>query len=188
MARKADIKILKNQKYGNYKIFSNNTQKTKTGGNLLYECQCNICNKILYLRKDSLLRRVNKPKCLCSKNYGLHGFKGYKEIYSTFWTNLKYQAKCRKLEFSITIEEAWDLFLKQDRKCAYTNMVIKHSHSHKTKNGNTASLDRIDSSKGYTIDNVQWVDNRVNMMKWKLKEEEFLDLINKIHKFKRKTK
>ena len=37
----------------------------------------------------------------------------------------------------------------------------------------TASLDRIDSSKGYTEDNIQWVHKDVNQMKMDLPEQRF---------------
>jgi len=37
----------------------------------------------------------------------------------------------------------------------------------------TASLDRINSSKGYTLDNVQWVHKTVNIMKQGLSDEDF---------------
>jgi hypothetical protein len=36
-------------------------------------------------------------------------------------------------------------------------------------------LDRIDSSKGYTIDNVQWVHKIVNIMKHDVEEKEFFN-------------
>lgn len=39
----------------------------------------------------------------------------------------------------------------------------------------TASLDRINSSIGYTIDNVQWVHKKINMMKMDLSQEEFIN-------------
>lgn len=44
----------------------------------------------------------------------------------------------------------------------------------------TASLDRIDSSKGYIEGNVQWVHKYVNVMKWDFSMEEFLDICRKI--------
>jgi len=38
----------------------------------------------------------------------------------------------------------------------------------------TASLDRIDSSKGYVRGNIQWVHIAINFMKHSLPEEEFI--------------
>ena len=41
---------------------------------------------------------------------------------------------------------------------------------------NTASLDRIDSSKGYVKDNVQWVHKDINRMKWNFPQDKFVKL------------
>jgi hypothetical protein len=41
-------------------------------------------------------------------------------------------------------------------------------------------LDRIESEGHYTIDNVQWVHKTVNMMKWKISQEEFVYFCRKI--------
>lgn len=38
----------------------------------------------------------------------------------------------------------------------------------------TASLDRIDNTKGYTEDNVQWVHKIINKMKSDLTQEDFI--------------
>ena len=43
-------------------------------------------------------------------------------------------------------------------------------------NKNTASLDRIDSSKGYVEGNVQWVHKMINMSKQQYSQEEFIDM------------
>ena len=40
----------------------------------------------------------------------------------------------------------------------------------------TASLDRIDNTKGYTQDNVQWVHKDINRIKSDLSQEYFLTL------------
>jgi len=48
---------------------------------------------------------------------------------------------------------------------------------------NTASLDRIDSTKGYTIDNVQWVHTIVNRMKWNTDENEFIKWCDDIYEY-----
>ena len=44
----------------------------------------------------------------------------------------------------------------------------------------TASLDRIDSSKGYVIGNVQWVHKDINIMKNKFDNQYFIDMCKKI--------
>lgn len=82
---------------------------------------------------------------------------GYEEITGTRWGSIKGWAKDRGIDFLITIEQAWELFIKQDRKCALTGdiLVFAKNTIEALNNFTTASLDRIDSSKGYTLDNIQ---------------------------------
>jgi hypothetical protein len=83
-----------------------------------------------------------------------------------------------RVPVTVTIEYAWDLFLKQDKKCALSGISLEISGTGKY---NTASIDRIDSSKGYEPDNVQWVHKDINFMKGILSQEYFIDLCRKIH-------
>lgn len=116
-------------------------------------------------------------------------WKGYEEIAGTRWSSYQKGAELRGLVFSITIEYAWDLFLKQDRKCAISGMPIdfdlsldnlrKYGHQ-----GGLASLDRIDSKQGYIESNVQWVHKLVNRMKMDLDEVEFFSIVRQIYKHK----
>ena len=55
------------------------------------------------------------------------------------------------------------------------------------RGGQTASLDRIDSTKGYIEGNVQWVDKIVNAMKWNIPEKYFIEICKTIAK-NQKTK
>lgn len=103
-------------------------------------------------------------------------WKGYEEISGAYWRTVTYGATtARNLTFSITIQQAWNLFLKQDRRCAITGIKLMFAEFNKdfVEGHQTASLDRIDSSKGYALDNVWWVHKRVNMMKQSLSMEEF---------------
>lgn len=77
--------------------------------------------------------------------------------------------KSRGREFGITIEYIDDLYVAQNKKCAYTKLPISFEES-------TASLDRIDSSKGYVKGNVQWVHKDINRMKMSLSEDRFVEL------------
>jgi hypothetical protein len=75
------------------------------------------------------------------------------------------QARYRKREFDLTLEylkEIWDL---QKGKCIYTGIELKNWNYHGNNSIYTASLDRIDSSKGYVRGNVQFVSRNINLMK-----------------------
>ena len=72
----------------------------------------------------------------------------------------------------------WDIFEKQDKICALSGLPIEFETSQYGlwHGEGTASLDRIDSSKGYICGNVQWVHKDVNRMKQCFKEDRLLDL------------
>jgi hypothetical protein len=64
---------------------------------------------------------------------------------------------------ALTEEYLDELFLKQNFKCALSGIDIGFEKNHYA--GMSASLDRIDSSKGYAVGNVQWTHKFVNRMK-----------------------
>jgi hypothetical protein len=75
-------------------------------------------------------------------------------------------AKNRNIDWELTLE---DMFESYTGFCNLTNWKISIDYS-----GCNASLDRIDNSKGYTKDNIQWVHVMVNMSKNKYTQDEFL--------------
>lgn len=82
-------------------------------------------------------------------------------------------------EFNITLDYVLSIF---DGKCALSGEGIEFGKHWNKLSNQTASLDRIDSSKGYIVGNVQWVHKDVNFMKGQLTQERFLELCNKIKK------
>jgi len=81
-------------------------------------------------------------------------------------------AALRGICWDITYEYLADLLIEQDFKCALTDWDIDAMEVSK----NTASLDRIDSLKGYIEGNVHWVHKMVNMSKQQYTQEEFIDM------------
>lgn len=69
-----------------------------------------------------------------------------------------------------------ELRLKQNDICQLTGVPV----TWEPKKWNTGSIDRIDSSRGYTLDNIQIVLWPINMMKNDLTNDEALDIINLI--------
>jgi hypothetical protein len=137
-------------------------------GRVHWRCLCK-CGNIKDIMA-SHLKRGAVTSCGCNR-FGIgeesNSWKGYGQVSGRYWTRIKRGADERKLEFSISIEQVWMLFEAQDKKCALTGLDIILDKEQ------TASLDRIDSSKGYTIDNVQWVHKDINKMKMDLGQEIF---------------
>ena len=90
-----------------------------------------------------------------------------------YFHKLKGCALKRNLDFQLTREYLDELFEKQDKKCVYTKYDLFFGNN---QIRGTASLDRIDSSKGYIEGNVQWVHKDVNTIKWDLSHNRFLEI------------
>jgi len=96
-------------------------------------------------------------------------------------------ARHRGHQFDLTTKYLWDLFLKQNKRCIFTGRVLKFSPDICNKPQiQTASLDRIDSNKGYIKGNVQWSHKVVNVMKQGMVDAEFIGLCKEISKHRRR--
>lgn len=111
-------------------------------------------------------------------------WKGYKELSKTYFSSIINSAIHRGLSFDLQLQQIWDLFIKQNRRCALSGELILLGINGKRQ---TASLDRIDSSKGYTIDNVQWVHKSINKMKMDISDEQFINWCHKVSAFRKPT-
>lgn len=87
-----------------------------------------------------------------------------------------------KLEFNITRAYLKELWESQKGMCPYTNIQLVLPTIYETIKDITirASLDRIDSSKGYIKGNVQFISTAINYMKSTMTNEETINFINLI--------
>lgn len=142
----------------------------------VYICQCE-CGKICKSLYPALVDGQRKS-CGCSRTDGT--WTGVGEVSGTYWRRITRQCQIRQYEFNITKEYIWDLFLKQDRKCALSGLDLCFWVRGTKGTEQTASLDRIDSKKGYIEGNVQWVHKDINLMKNKFEVEKFKNLCRKV--------
>lgn len=83
---------------------------------------------------------------------------------------------------NIDIDFLRELYHKQEGKCAVSGIELTYKRHLGTKVLTNISLDRIDSKKPYTKDNVQFVCVGINLMKNNIDNEEFLNFFNEIKK------
>lgn len=76
------------------------------------------------------------------------------------------------LEQLIT-QQLWTLFQQQQQQCALSGRMIHFGTAEELQ---TASLDRIDSSRGYTPDNVQWIHKDFQWFKLNAQENLFISM------------
>ena len=181
--------MLVNTKFGRYTIISNDIKKDKAYRKY-YFCRCE-CGTEKWVLKY-YLEKTDNPQCYsCArkqvainaiktrrKNGNLH--RGVGIINRTIVNAFKHSAIRRNIEWALDIEYLHDLFIKQNKKCALSGLDITFCEDLKDgkydfKEG-SASLDRIDSSKGYVVGNVQWVHKHLNLMKNILKQDYFIKI------------
>lgn len=99
----------------------------------------------------------------------------------------KYRANKKKWQHNLTEQQLLELYKQQNGQCYYSGLPIQ-LNAINTQPRYVASLDRIDSTKGYTIDNVVWTSQLVNIMKSTLSVNEFYDIIQILYNHKQKAK
>lgn len=166
-------------KFGYWTVISDRFYNEKTK-RWYYTCQCR-CGKTTNQQAKSFYRKNPPKSCGCGERAGGEkrskdkntSWKGYGEIGGRYWKSINKHAQSKNREFNITLPYIWELFLKQNRKCIYTGQILVFA-TWDDKFEQTASLDRIDSSQGYTEGNVQWIHKDINTVKSNWTEEKFL--------------
>ena len=166
--RKRQYENLKNKPFG--KLIVEQFVGTDCKQQALWNCLCE-CGKHKIV-KASRLKSGEVKSCGCLHQVRVGDIDGH------HFANIRAHARQKKMKFTITIEQIWNLYLMQDGKCALSGVNI--GFDRKNKPNTTASLDRIESSRGYTIDNVQWVHKDINQMKSDRTEDYFIDLCRKV--------
>lgn len=143
-------------------------------------CDCGSLKETSVSQSNIFSGAVRSCGCLTELSGREHSnWKGYEDISQWTYYRIKQNAEIRGLVFDLSIEFLWDLYLKQDKKCALTGRDIIFT-SNPRVDLQTASLDRIDSNFGYTRNNVQWLHKDVNLMKQNLGEEYFIQTCKEI--------
>jgi hypothetical protein len=195
------MEILIGQKFGLLTVISRSDrckqyiQKRMRGGQMVafhritskryWICRCH-CGATSEVDGYHLLNG-NTKSCGClHKRKGKDSpfFKGCGEIPLNYFTQIKRGARGggilnrKPKEFLVTIEYLWNQFLTQNKRCALTGLPLSFDgtskeNKFKETSKQTASLDRIDSSKGYIEGNIQWIHKDVNIMKNDLDSSKF---------------
>lgn len=95
-----------------------------------------------------------------------HRWKGFGNVPGAHLSHVKAHATTRRLDFEITCEDVHNQITAQNNICSMTGIPISFTDK-------TASVDRIDSARGYTPDNIQITHKNVNVMRWKMTIPEF---------------
>jgi hypothetical protein len=99
-------------------------------------------------------------------------------ISESYYKELRYEAKRRGHEFSVSKNYLDQLLKNQKYQCFFSGrQLITPPLNHGQKRGQyNLSLDRLDPNKGYIPSNLAWVDKNINMSKQSLSSIEFIHL------------
>jgi hypothetical protein len=147
------------------------------------------CGEIKYRRINHIM---NNKNIWCSKCRGYNIYPERRKSSANFtnginisWltsVNANLERGTRLLYSNISLEDLRLQYDLQEGICVYTGIALNVIDCRKRESN--ASIDRKDSSKGYSKENIQWVYKPVNIMKNSFSEEEFIFVCKKVSNFK----
>lgn len=150
--------------------------KSDKRGEIFWLCRCD-CGKKEWIGSSELKNPIKRIQCRScflkqgrKKRLKHNGKTG--ELTLNRYNKIKRAAIKRSIPFEVSLLFLGNLFEKQHHTCAITGDFID--------NISKASLDRIDSTKGYTEDNVQWVTKQANLSKHIMTMNELYNFCNKV--------
>ena len=170
---------------------------------------CDTCNKEFEKARKEYNRRIRlgKDKFYCSLSCSGKSPESVKNIvsnrsgypvwelnnpkkhdeYSKFRPILKMlrdRIKRNPRDFNLTLEYLKEIWDKQNGKCPFTNfdLELRTYKNDSQLNIKSASLDRIDNSKGYVQGNVRFVSVMFNFARNKFSDEEVIEFAQAVIK------
>lgn len=161
------------------------SRKVGKQGKYLWNCHCLVCKTKYEFSRPQIMRRERMPcpKCLYPSRYD-PDLQPCGEITYLHMARIRRGAISRELEMEVKADYLWRLFLRQKRKCKLTDLPLTMGRLGKEGRKTTsASLDRIDSDKGYVKGNVRWIHKELNFLKGDLSDERLLYWVEQIWKY-----
>lgn len=135
------------------------------------------CGTVFEADTADLIRTDNRQRKSCGcENWRSNSrspfWSGGTHVSGTYLGSCRRSALARGIDFDITAQMLDNLFETQSGVCALSGRHITI--------GVDASLDRIDSSQGYVVGNVQWVHKDFNKMKSNWNENDFIAMCKEV--------
>jgi len=169
---------LSGKRFGRYSVICCVGKRRKQ---YVWKCVCD-CGKERYVTGNSLVTGQSLS-CGCYRLDRIRELKlpAGESSFNNLYTSYKYRARVSRRKFDIPRDDFRRL---TSQKCFYCGDVPKQKRKLKrtsipyTYNG----LDRIDNSKGYSLDNVVACCKPCNLMKKNMEQSDFLNHVEKIYK------
>ena len=179
-----NFRDLTNQSFEKWTVLHRDTGRlpTRKDSNVYWwcRCQCGIEKSVMGMT----LKNGHSTQCRkCWEQGHKHN------LNARLWGRILRNAKLRHIPIELGESKSaktflYDLlYIQQNSRCALSGLPIAIANTIKgdmNQGETTASLDRINSSGGYTKTNVQWVHKNINRMKLDLDQTEFIGLCQKV--------
>lgn len=139
-----------------------------------------VANFHLYDTKNIFSNKIKHSSEFPSRKFHKN-WKGYGDLSLQHYKSIIRGAKIRNIEFDLSIEFLWQLFLQQNKQCYLTGNDLYFNSSSRSKDG-IASLDRINSNYGYIKSNVRWTHKDINIIKYTYSYHDFIEMCLNIKK------
>lgn len=164
---------------------------------ICYQCNNSFDKPVSDIKRNLKIGRQNFCSRNCSVKYA-HIVGHYKNSYKTSYKNLPKKLRdelspfrrllgtCNRRfnDFTLTLIDVKNQWEKQNGVCPYTGIQLsldtysaQASVEDKMKQ---ASLDRIDSNRGYVVDNVEFIAMPINYMKHDFPKEVVIDFLKTV--------
>lgn len=145
------------------------------------KCRCLICEHEQYVRKDQLIvthKKCDNCKYKAAKEKSIRQLKikerRRNQPFLTVFNHVCAEAAKRSIPVTITPQYIEQIYNQQNKCCAITGDLLPDIRK--------ASVDRIDSSKPYEIDNIQIVTKQANLSKHVMTMEQLYEFCKKVIK------
>lgn len=149
-----------------------------------WRCDCGIeFVRRAFTKNDKSFKLCASCACKKAQAYRVQSSKdkNSKHVAAWYLTRVKQSAKKRGRLYDITLQDAEDQWVKQNGECGLTGLSLTPTSDFTYRSLllgdiNTASLDRVDSKKGYIVGNIEWVHKHVNVWKLDHSREYYIEL------------
>ena len=169
------LKLEIGKKFGRWEVISERTQRINNLTNWVCRCECGVEQ---FVPLNNLMNGSSTQCRTCgNEDAGVKRRTGYKDISGDYWSQIINNSNKKGIHFDVRIEDAWELYIGQNKCCAISGIPINFSgYPHDSKETN-AVLSLIDTEVEFTLDNIQWLDKSIAKMKGKMNNDNFIELI-----------
>lgn len=174
MGRKA-LQDIKNQRFGRLKpLFVSGS----TGNGAIWVCRCD-CGRTVPISRSNLISEATKS-CGCIPNREIKPNQYHCK--NKVWNMYVQRCKKNKRVFQLTLQQ---MVIFAEEPCFYCRLPPSNVSKTSRDSWNYSGLDRVDNSKGYTLDNVVPCCKHCNSLKMDiLNQEETFKVIHFIKKLR----